>query len=146
MKRVVLAAIAIILVLPEIPRYAGERRLRLVEATLTAIATHAKDPAPLLRRLSDDAAATRTYPGDWRPIVAAGRASYLAGDYAQAIVLFESANAMGERPEVDVNLGMAHLQLGEADRAEASFGRALALSPALEPEIAKLRALRTFQR
>jgi tetratricopeptide (TPR) repeat protein len=146
MKRVVFAIIAIVLALPEIPRYAGERRQRLVEATLTAVATRAKDPAPLLRRLSGDALATRTYPGDWRPIVAAGRASYLAGDYAQAVALFEQANAMGERPEIDVNLGIALLQLGEQERAEIAFERALRLSPALAPEITKLRALHTFQR
>ncbi len=146
MKRVALAIVAIVLVLPEVPRYAGERRQRLVELTLTAVATRAKDPVPLLRRLSDDALATRTYPGDWRPIVAAGRASYLAGDYAQAVGLFEQANALGERPEIDVNLGVALLQLGEQDRAQTSFERALRLSPALAPEIAKLRALHTFQR
>jgi tetratricopeptide (TPR) repeat protein len=140
MKRAILAALAVALVVPEFARYQGERRLRMVEGTLQAIVTRAKDPAPLLRRLSTDAEATRTYPGDWRPVVAAGRASYLAGDYAQAVELFERANAMGERPEIDVNLGAALLKLGDEQRANASFERALLLSPKLAAEVAKLRA------
>ncbi|HEX2833595.1 MAG TPA: tetratricopeptide repeat protein [Thermoanaerobaculia bacterium] len=142
MKRAALAALVIALVLPELARYQGERRLRMVEATLQAIVTRAKDPAPLLRRLSVDAAETRTYAGDWRPLVAAGRASYLAGDYAQAAERFERANAMGERPEIDVNLGAALLKLGETRRAEALFARATKLSPALASEIARLAPAR----
>lgn len=146
MKRALLAIAIVALTLPELARYAGERRLRLVEATLTAIATHAKDPVPLFRRLSGDAEATRTYPGDWRPLVAAGRASFLAGDFAQSVVLFERANSLGERPEIDVNLGVALLQLGEHDRAEKLFARAAALSPKLAPEIVELRKRYTSSR
>jgi tetratricopeptide (TPR) repeat protein len=140
-KRVVLAVVIIILVLPEIPRYAGERRLRMIEATMAAIVTRARDPQPYLRRLSEDAEATRTYPGDWRPLVAAGRASYLAGDYAQSAVLFERASALGERPEIDVNLGLALLRRGETRRAEELFARAVALSPKLAEEIDRLRGI-----
>jgi tetratricopeptide (TPR) repeat protein len=140
MKRAVLAVMTIALIVPEIARYAGERRLQLIEITMIAIASRAKEPVPLLRRLSEDAAATRTYPGDWRPLVAAGQASYLAGDYAQAVVYFERANAMGERPEIDVNLGLTLLKQGDTRRAEQLFARAVSLSPKLAKEIRRLRA------
>ena len=64
---------------------------------------------------------------------AAGEASYLAGDYPRA------ALALGERPEVDVNLGLTLLRMDEKDRAETLFKRAIALSPALRAEIEKRR-------
>jgi tetratricopeptide (TPR) repeat protein len=143
---IVAAVLTVLFVMPEVPRYSGERRQRMVDATLAAIAQRAKDPGPLLRRLAVDAEATRTFPGDWRPLVAAGRASYAAGDYAQAIAFFDRANAFGERPEIDVNLGMAWMKLGDRKRARTLFDRAVALSPALAVEIGILRSGRVVPR
>ncbi len=139
MKRAILAALLVACVVPELARYQGERRLRMVDATMQAIVLRAKEPAPLLRRLSEDAAATRTYPGDWRPLVAAGSASYAAGDYAQAIELFERANSLGERPEIDINLGACFLKLGDTRRAEELFARALQMSPWLSSDVERIR-------
>lgn len=139
MRRALLAIVVVALVVPEFTRYQGERRLRLIDGTMVAAAARVPEPAPILRRLADEAEATRTHPGDWRPLVTAGRARFLAGDYAQAAQLFERANALGERPEIDVNLGVTLLKLGEPERAEALFARAVKLSPALRPQIETLR-------
>lgn len=116
MMRIALAMLALLLLLPEIPRYAGERAL-------------------LRARGSRNADAVRTYPGDTRPLVAAATASYAARDYARAAELFERANAMGERPEIDVNLALAYAHLGQRDRASALLARGVALAPALQKEL-----------
>ena len=71
----------------------------------------------------------QTYPGDWRPLHDAASAHYRRGDYAQAAELFARANALGERPEIDMNLALALDRLGEHERAARLRARAIRVAP-----------------
>jgi Flp pilus assembly protein TadD len=135
---ITLALVALVLFPPELKRYAGERRQGRIEATLSA-AARGRIPTSALGRLSVAAEETITYPGDWRPLVTAGRASYAAGDYSRAVALFQQANTLGERPEVQLNLGAAWLKLGDQQRADAAFARAIRVAPGLEQTVNRLR-------
>lgn len=133
-----LAILAIALFAPELSRYRGERRQARVEATLAAAAP-GRIPTSALARVSVAAEETITFPGDWRPLVTAGRASYAGGDYSRAVTLFQQANTLGERPEIQLNLGAAYLKLGDLQRADAAFARAIRIAPALEQTVNRLR-------
>jgi Flp pilus assembly protein TadD len=135
---IALAIVALLLFAPEPKRYAGERRQGRIEATLAA-AARGRVPATALSRLSVAAEETITYPGDWRPLMTAGRASYAGGDYSRAVALFQQANTLGERPEIQLNLGAAYLKLGDLQRADAAFARAMRIAPALEQTVNRLR-------
>jgi len=131
--RYVFALIVIALALPELPRYRGERRLNGLTG-MTRVVMERKDLVryriPALRRISVEAERTRTHPGDWRPLVAAGNASLLSNDMARAVELFERANALGERPEIDVSLAVALERMGDHARAAQLRARAARIAPA----------------
>jgi O-antigen ligase len=74
---------------------------------------------------------SRTYPGDWRPLHDAASARFRRGEYARAAELFERANALGERPEIDMNLALALDHLGDHERAARLRARAVRVAPAL---------------
>jgi tetratricopeptide (TPR) repeat protein len=124
-------AIALALIAPEFARYRGERHLYQLNGAmqLYSAAPGAQRKA-LLLRLSNDAARLRTYPGDWRPLTLAGSASMQANNYAQAASHFQSALSHGERPELDLNLGLALRAAGDHDAARPYFVRGVWLSPA----------------
>jgi tetratricopeptide (TPR) repeat protein len=134
LRRLVIVAILIALVLPEWIRYAGERRLARLTAAAQLFATR-PELAPrrrqLLLRLSGDAERLRTFPGDWRPLNLAGSASFLAGDHDRAATLFLRALENGERPEILLNYGLARQAAGDTPTAEAAFARAVRVSPIL---------------
>lgn len=71
----------------------------------------------------------RTYPGDWRPLHDAAAAHFRRGDYAKAAELFERANALGERPEIDMNLALTLDHLGDHERAAQLRERAIRVAP-----------------
>jgi hypothetical protein len=124
------AVIAAALVGPELSRYRGERRLYQVNAAMQRYAgAQGSQGKGLLLRLSNDAARLRTYPGDWRPMTLAGTASMQAENPAQAAAQFQSAMALGERPELDLNLGLALRAAGDHDSARPYFVRGVWLSP-----------------
>lgn len=110
MIRIGIAVLVLLLLPQEITRYAGERALRRM-------------------RGSTAADSVRTYPGDWRPLTMAAEASFAKGDFARAASLYERANALGERPDVDVNLALTLARLGEKKRATATLERAFVLAP-----------------
>lgn len=72
---------------------------------------------------------SQTYPGDWRPLHAAASAHFRRGDYAKAAELFERANALGERPEIDMNLALTLDRLGDHERARRLRERAARVAP-----------------
>lgn len=74
---------------------------------------------------------SRTHPGDWRPLHEAASAHFRRGDYAKAAELFERANALGERPEIDMNLALTLDRLGEHERAKRLRERAARVAPVL---------------
>jgi len=56
-------------------------------------------------------------------------AAYEAGDYQQAVTLYDSANAGATSAELFYNRGNAHFKLGEIGRAIADYNRAYVLRP-----------------
>ena len=138
--RVAIALVLIALALPELPRYRGERRLGGLTGFMNLIQNRsdlAQHRRAALLRVSVEAERTRTFPGDWRPLMLAGNASLLAGDDKRAAELFTRALENGERPEILASLGFALSAGGDQDRARALFGRAVQISPGLAPMISQ---------
>jgi tetratricopeptide (TPR) repeat protein len=133
--RLALALIILAALTPELFRYAAERRLyqastvvRLVFAGHPAIA----NPGGALEWATSVAGdAAGSLPGDWRPLNLAGSALLLARQPDRALERYREALALGERPEIDVNVGRAYASLGRHDEATAAFLRAGWVSPAV---------------
>ena len=70
-------------------------------------------------------------PGDPRPPILEGSAWLVRGDAERALGVYRSALALGERAELDLNLGRAYERLGREDDARAAFVRAAWISPNL---------------
>jgi len=118
---------------PEIGRYAAERALYRVTAALQLAASRGSaDSGPALAQAAAAAhGAAGSLPGDWRPPNAEGAALLLAGHADGAAEAFRRALALGERPEIDLNLGRAYAALGRLDGAAAAVLRAGWVSPAV---------------
>jgi tetratricopeptide (TPR) repeat protein len=58
-----------------------------------------------------------------------GNAAYEAGNYGQAVALYDSASAVVTSAELLYNRGNAHFKLGEIGRAIADYDRAYVLKP-----------------
>jgi len=129
------AALLALLIVPEVPRYAAERRLADVTATLQGIAAGGRvvpGARPQLETLAALAGATAAAdPSDTRGLVAAGTAMLLAGDTGAAERWYRTALARGERAEIDLNLARALALAGRQQDAEAALRRAVWVSPAL---------------
>jgi tetratricopeptide (TPR) repeat protein len=74
-----------------------------------------------------------------------GNAAYEAGNYQQAVVLYDSAGAGVTSPEVFYNRGNAHFKLGEIGRAIADYNRAYVLKPHDNDIIHNLAFARQFR-
>jgi len=88
-------------------------------------------------------------PGDSRPLVLAGSCRLVGADTAGALGDYRQALALGERAEIDLNLGRAYEASGETEKAAAAFLRALWISPALSPALlpdVKSAALEQYNR
>jgi O-antigen ligase len=128
------AVLLIAACVPELARYAGERRLAAVLGPLEEIAGHGRvvpDAAPMLGEFAATARASIRDPGDTRGIVAAGTAMLVAGKPAAARANYRAALARGERAEIDLNLARAYALDSRRDEAEAALLRAVWVSPAL---------------
>lgn len=138
---------------PEIPRYAAERVLRPATDSLRYLVSHpgeVSDPRGALDRIQEIAlAAAPGLPGDSRPLVLAGSCRLVGADTAGALDFYRKALDLGERPEIDLNVGRAHEGNGETEKAAAAFLRAVWISPALAPALLpdlKIQALLEYQR
>jgi hypothetical protein len=121
-------------VAPEVSRYAAEHRLRQATTALAQIVARPAAPAETVRRLervAGVAAAAAGLPGDWRPHQVAGAARLLAGQGEAALAHYRAALALGERPEVDLNIGRALAALGRDEAARAAGLRAAWIAPAV---------------
>ena len=132
---VTVAALLVVAVAPELSRYAAERRLADVTATLQGIVAGGRvvpQARPQLETLAGLAAATAAAdPSDTRGLVAAGTAMLVAGDAGAAERWYRTALARGERAEIDLNLARALALAGRQPQAEAALRRAVWVSPAL---------------
>jgi tetratricopeptide (TPR) repeat protein len=133
--RVALALLVAGALLPELSRYAAERRLYEVSAVLQVVATRSRDvPNPsgaVMWAASTALALASDLPGDWRPLNVAGSALLLVRQADQALARYRQALELGERPEIDVNVGRAYARLGRDDHAASAFLRAGWVSPAV---------------
>jgi hypothetical protein len=133
------AGLAILLLVaamaPEVSRYAAERSLRRATAAVGLIAARplaASGAAASLEQAAVAAAgAAGPLPGDWRPLQVAAAARLLAGQPEAALEHYRAALALGERPEVDVNMARALAALGRHEAARAALLRAAWISPAM---------------
>jgi tetratricopeptide (TPR) repeat protein len=129
-----IVALALALV-PEMGRYAAERTLYRVTAELRVAAIRGQAVGDAGEALGWSASAARgaaaSLPGDWRPSNAEGAALLLAGRADDAAQAFRRGLALGERPEIDLNLGRAYAALGRLDEARAAVLRATWVSPAV---------------
>lgn len=136
--RIVCAVVIAALFAPEVARYAGERRLRRVSTSALSLREGGgavEQREQRLRRLSDEAAKIRTFPGDWRPLDAAASASLFGKDAPGAIRLYRRCLALGERPEIVYDLGVAYMNARDPVSADAAFLRAAWLSPAIAQQL-----------
>lgn len=129
------AALLVVAILPELARYAGERRLAAVTASLQGIVAGGRvvpQARPQLEALAAIAGATAAAdPSDTRGLVAAGTAMLVAGDAETAERWYLGALARGERAEIDLNLARALALAGRQQHAEVALRRAVWVSPAL---------------
>ncbi|MEO6027324.1 MAG: O-antigen ligase family protein, partial [Candidatus Binatia bacterium] len=120
---------------PELSRYAAERRLADATQAIAAVAAGGRvvpAEAPTLDRLGAVARATAdANPSDTRGLIAAGTAALVAGKPGAAQTWYRAALARGERPEIDLNLARAFALDGRREQAEAALLRAAWLSPVL---------------
>lgn len=132
---IAVAALLALAVVPELSRYAAERRLADVTATLQGIVAGGRvvpEARPRLEALATIASATADAdPSDTRGLVAAGTAMLVAGDPREAERWYRSALARGERAEIDLNLARALALAGRQQDAEVALRRAVWVSPAL---------------
>lgn len=133
--RVVVSLLIVAALVPELSRYAAERRLYQASAILrSAFARPRALPnagGAVAWAASTAVAAAADLPGDWRPLNLAGSAWLLARQAERALDRYREALTLGERPEIDVNVGRAYASLGRHDRAAAAFLRAGWISPAV---------------
>ncbi len=120
---------------PEFARYRSERILHGTQATLRFIAAHpteVHEPLAALAQVEGFARqAAPGLPGDPRPWVLAGGAELVRGQPDRAVESYLLGNALGERAEIDLNLGRAYEALGDGARSHAAFLRAAWISPTL---------------
>lgn len=132
---IAVAALLVLAVVPELSRYAAERRLAEVTATLQGIVASGRvvpQARPQLEALAGAASATAAVdPSDTRGLVAAGTAMLVAGDAGEAERWYRVALGRGERAEIDLNLARALALAGRQQDAEAALRRAVWVSPAL---------------
>jgi tetratricopeptide (TPR) repeat protein len=124
---------------PEFYRYRSERRLHQASALFRSFIAEsnavAREPATLdaVAALATQAAANLAddFAGDSRPLILAGSARLLQRRPGDALAFYRRALGLGERAEIDLNLGRAYELAGNQVAASAAVLRAVWISPAL---------------
>ena len=126
---------------PEIPRYRAERLLGAASAAFNYVLdrpTQVQGASAILDRITDAAvAAASDLPGDSRAWALAGSCQLVNRNADRALDLYREALAVEERAEIHLNVGRAHSLSEKPDEAEASFLRAVWISPALLSAVPK---------
>jgi tetratricopeptide (TPR) repeat protein len=137
LRGIALALVLAVALRPEFPRYRSERVLRGLSSVLRQVLTRPDeipDASAALGRIARFAqSAARGLPGDPRPGILAGSAFLVAGEPTAALESYRTALAEGERAETDLNMARAFEALGEKEKADAAYLRAVWISPALLP-------------
>ena len=124
---------------PEVPRYRAERILHAASDALRYLVTHpaeVADPRGALERIEQAAlSAAASLPADSRPWIIAGSSRLVASNADGALELYRRALGLGERAEIDLNMGRAWETLGEPHKAMAAWLRAVWIAPALFPAL-----------
>jgi tetratricopeptide (TPR) repeat protein len=132
LRTAALLSVLALLVAPEIPRYAAERRVGLATAAFRDLVARSEDPqtAKNIVAIGDSAlAASGPLRGDPRPWILSGSSYLVTGQPDRALEYYREALATGERAEIDLNLGRAYSLLNRRESAEAAFLRAGWVSP-----------------
>lgn len=132
--RVLLGFVVVGSLVPEVGRYAAERRLGQASSALREVLAGAvvSPSDPRLQQaamLARDAA--ESLPGDSRPWITAGSARLLERQPEQAIEAYLAALRQGERAEIDLNLGRAYMMLRRRPEAERALLRTAWVHPPL---------------
>jgi cytochrome c-type biogenesis protein CcmH/NrfG len=134
-----LAAALALAFAPELPRYRAERILHQSTNALRYLVTHPTefaDPRKALENIEQAADyAAAGLPGDSRPWILAGSSRLVASNADGALELYRRALALGERAEIDLNMGRAWETRGDSPRATAAYLRAVWIAPALFPAL-----------
>ena len=124
---------------PELPRYRSERILHSASDALRYLITHptdVADPRGALERIERAAlSAAAGLPADSRPWILAGSSRLVASNADGALELYRTALALGERAEIDLNMGRAWETRGDSQKAMAAWLRAVWIAPALFPAL-----------
>ena len=135
MKVAVAIALGLALVLallPEFNRYEGEHHLyRASSLFQSLLQRHAAENQGAVFELAVASAnaATDSLPGDSRPLILAGSLRLFAHQPTEALAAYRKAFNRGERPEIDLNLGLAFEMDGNHPAASAAILRAAWISP-----------------
>jgi len=120
---------------PEFFRYRAERRLYEASALFRLLIAQGNAAAGETAMLDAVAAlamqAAEGLPGDSRPLILAGSARLVERRPDEALALYRRALSIGERAEIDLNLGRAWALTGNRQAASAAVLRAVWVSPAL---------------
>jgi tetratricopeptide (TPR) repeat protein len=130
-----IGAVLAFLLRPEFLRYRAERRLGAANAAFEYILDQPTEvpntPAILDGITAAVVSVGPDLPGDSRAWVLAGSCQLVVRNAERALGFYREALAAGERAEIHLNVGRAHAMLDEPDYAEASFLRAVWISPVL---------------
>jgi O-antigen ligase len=138
MKSIGAALIGLALVaalVPEFFRYRAERRLYEASSIFRSLLNEGN--AAMGETALLDATATRAMraaeglAGDSRPLILAGSARLLQRRPNEALTLYRRALRIGERAEIDLNIGRALALAGNQRAASAAILRAVWINPAL---------------
>jgi tetratricopeptide (TPR) repeat protein len=120
---------------PEFSSYRAERRLYAASALFRSLIAEGNAAAGQTAMLDTIAAsamqAAEGLPNDSRPLILAGSARLVERRPAEALALYRRALGIGERAEIDLNLGRAYALAGNQQAASAAVLRAVWISPAL---------------
>jgi tetratricopeptide (TPR) repeat protein len=132
---VIVAGLMLVLALvPELNRYRGEHHLYRATALLESMlkGQAAENRGAVFEMAAASATeASENLPGDSRPLIVAGSLRLFAHQPAEALALYRKALAVGERVEIDLNLGRAYEMIGNHPAASAALLRAAWVSPAI---------------
>ena len=124
---------------PELPRYRAERILHVSTDALRYLVKHPAeiaDPRGALERIEQAAiSAAAGLPGDSRAWILAGSSRLVASNADGALEHYRTALGLGERAEIDLNMGRAWEIRGDSQRAMAAYLRAVWIAPALFPAL-----------
>ncbi len=138
MKPIGAALIGVALVaalVPEFSRYRAERRLYEASALFRSLIAQGNAAAGETATLDAVAAsalqAAEGLAGDSRPLILAGSARLVERRPDEALAFYRRALDIGERAEIDLNLGRAYALAGNQEAASAAVLRAVWVTPAL---------------